>query len=147
MAEEAFIVWDERYVIGIPVIDEQHKALLKLTNELYEACRKGDEVAREEFKDTIRRTVEYVKFHFSAEEKILDRVKYPKICEQKQQHEGFVRKVLEEVKNFEGGKTFVPNQFVRFLRDWILSHIAMEDKKYAEYIFKLKKEGNLTSGV
>ncbi|MDR0525305.1 MAG: bacteriohemerythrin [Spirochaetaceae bacterium] len=144
MTEEAFIVWDDRYVIGIPVVDEQHKALLKLTNELYEACRRGDAAAREEFKDTIRRTVDYVKFHFSDEEKILERVKYPKIGEQKHQHECFVRKVLEDVKNFENGKTFVPNQFVRFLRDWILEHIAVADKEYAEYILRLKKEGHLT---
>jgi hemerythrin len=147
MAEEAFIVWDERYIIGIPVVDEQHKALLDLTNELYEACRKGDEAAREQFKDTIRRTVDYVKFHFSNEEKILERVKYPKASEQKQQHECFVRKILEEVHNFQTGKTFVPNQFVRFLRDWILEHIAVSDREYADYIHRLKKEGALNLGV
>ncbi|MDR2535740.1 MAG: bacteriohemerythrin [Treponema sp.] len=147
MAEEAFVVWEDRYAIGIPIVDEQHKELLKLTNDLYQACRQGDEKARERFKDAIRSTVDYVKFHFSAEEKIIEGVRYPKIAAHKQEHAGFVREVLEEVKKFESGKTFVPNAFVRFLRDWILTHIAVSDKEYAEYILRLKKEGNLNPGV
>ncbi|MDR0569220.1 MAG: bacteriohemerythrin [Spirochaetaceae bacterium] len=144
---EPFVAWEDRYVIGIPVIDEQHQELLRLTNELYEACRQGDEVAGKLFKDTVRQTVDYVKEHFSGEEKILERVNYPELGPHKQEHENFVKKVIDEVKNFEGGKTFVPNQFVRFLRDWILAHIAVSDKKYAEYILKLKKEGALKIGV
>ena len=147
MAEEPFIVWEDRYAIGIPVVDEQHKELLRLTNTLYEACRQGDEVARIHFKEAVHSTVEYVKFHFSAEEKIIERVKYPKIAEHKQEHESFVRQVLEEVRAFESGKSFVPNAFVRYLRDWILTHIAVSDKEYAEYIFRLKKEGALNTGV
>lgn len=141
---EPFIAWEARYALGIPLIDSQHKELLALTNELYEACRAGDESARKLFKDVVRRTVDYVKFHFTNEEQILERVKYPVIEPHKKEHEAFVKKVLEEVKNFEDGKVFVPNQFVRYLRDWILSHIAVSDKKYAEYIFSLKKEGSLS---
>ncbi|MDR0562594.1 MAG: bacteriohemerythrin [Spirochaetaceae bacterium] len=144
---EPFIAWEDRYAIGILMVDEQHKELLNLTNALYEACREGDEAAGAIFKDTIRQTVEYVKKHFSAEEQILERVNYPELLAHKQEHEAFVKKVLEEVKNFESGKSFVPNQFVRFLRDWILAHIAVSDKKYADYIFRLKKEGALTLSV
>ncbi|MDR0525304.1 MAG: bacteriohemerythrin [Spirochaetaceae bacterium] len=144
---EPFIAWEDRYALGIPAVDEQHQELLNLTNELYEACRLGDEAAGKLFKDTIRRTVDYVKKHFSAEEQILERIAYPELASHKLEHEAFVKKVLEEVKNFEGGKTFVPNQFVRFLRDWILAHIAVSDKKYAEYILKRKKEGAFKTGA
>ncbi|MDR2484924.1 MAG: bacteriohemerythrin [Treponema sp.] len=147
MAEEPFILWEDRYAIGIPVVDEQHKELLRLTNTLYEACRQGDEAARIHFKEAVHSTVEYVKFHFGAEEKLIERVKYPKIAEHKQEHESFVRQVLEEARAFESGKSFVPNAFVRYLRDWILTHIAVSDKEYAEYIFRLKKEGALNTGV
>lgn len=143
MEKEVFVAWEDRYVIGIPVIDEQHKELLKLTNTLYEACRQGDAAARADFEKVIRSTVDYVKFHFSVEEQIMERVNYPEVHEHKKEHESFVIKVLEGVKNFESGKSFVPNIFVRFLRDWVLTHIAMSDRKYAEYIQQLKKQGAL----
>ncbi|MFP3089423.1 bacteriohemerythrin [Treponema sp. TIM-1] len=143
MSDNIIVEWDDRYLIGIPLIDEQHKELIRLTNNLYESCLQGDEAARENFRIAIQGTVDYVKFHFGAEEQILKNVNYPEFTAHKKQHEEFVRQVLEEVKNFEEGKKFVPNIFVRFLRDWILTHIAMVDKKYAEYIINLKKNGGL----
>ncbi|MDR1985709.1 MAG: bacteriohemerythrin [Treponema sp.] len=143
MVKEVFVVWEDRYSVGIPSIDEQHKELLVLTNKLYDACRNGEEKAREYFKEVIRGAVEYVQFHFTSEERIMERINFPELAAHKVQHTTFVKQVLEEVKMFESGKSFVPNAFVRFLRDWILTHIAMSDIKYAEYIHTLKKQGTL----
>jgi hemerythrin len=147
MDKNAFVVWDDRYSVGIPLIDDQHKRLIELTNDLYDACREGTEVAATHFKEAVRGTVDYVKYHFAAEEKLLENAKYPNFAAHKKEHESFVIKVLEDVKNFEEGKKFVPNVFVRYLRDWILAHIAVEDKKYADYILAMKKRGVLKQKV
>jgi hemerythrin len=143
VSDEHFVVWEGRYALGIPIIDAQHKELLNLTNELYTACLQGDSSARLSFREAVHSTVEYVHKHFSAEERIFENINYPKIAEHKKEHAGFIKRILEDVKNFESGKTFVPNIFVRFLRDWALAHIAVSDKEYAEYIMRLKKEGKL----
>ncbi|MDR3192036.1 MAG: bacteriohemerythrin [Treponema sp.] len=138
-----FIKWEERYSMNIPFIDDQHKELVRLTNELYQGCLMGDDVARDYFMKTVKGVVDYVGKHFSAEEKMLENINYPGLGAHKKQHEEFVKKILEDVKSFQDGKKFVPNEFVRYLRDWILSHIAVEDKLYADYIFNLKKKGLL----
>ncbi|MDR1957024.1 MAG: bacteriohemerythrin [Treponema sp.] len=143
MGTDVFVVWEDRYSVGMPSLDDQHKELFALTNKLYEACRGGEEVAREHFKEVIRGTVEYVQFHFTSEERLMERINFPGLAEHKQEHLAFVKQVLEEVKNFESGKSFVPNTFVRFLRDWVLTHIAMTDIKYADYIKTLKRQGTL----
>ena len=140
--DREFVVWEARYTLGISVIDDQHKELLNLTNELFSACRQGNEVEAI-FKEVIHKSVEYVKFHFSTEEKILEQINYPEISAHKKEHEGFIIKVIADVKSFESGKSFVPNAFARYLREWILAHIAVSDKKYAEYAMRLKKEGKL----
>jgi hemerythrin len=139
MAEEDFVVWDDRYSVGVTLMDDQHKELLRETNELYAACRESDVAARERFREVIKSTVDYVKTHFAQEEQIMEKVKYPELPNHKKEHEVFVQKVLDEVKAFEEGKTFVPNNFVRFLRDWILAHIALEDKKYGAFIADIRK--------
>jgi hemerythrin len=141
--DNILVEWDDRYSMGIPVIDDQHKKLIDLTNKLYAGCLAGDEKAQAYFMETVHGTVDYVKYHFSAEEKILEKVKYPALAEHKKSHEGFVKQVFNDVKSFEGGKKFVPNEFVRYLKDWILTHIAVEDKQYSKYIMDLKKRGIL----
>jgi hemerythrin len=138
-----FIVWEERYTLGIPLLDAQHKELFDLTNELYAACLEGDSSARSSFIEAVHSIVEYVHRHCSAEERIFENINYPKMAEHKKEHASFIKRVLEDVKDFESGKSFVPNAFVRFLRDWALAHIAFSDKEYAEYIMRLKKEGKL----
>ncbi|MDR1025219.1 MAG: bacteriohemerythrin [Treponema sp.] len=138
-----FVEWDDRYSVGIPLIDEQHKELIRLTNELYQGCLTGDDEAREFFFNAARGATDYVKYHFSAEERMMENIKYPYLAEHRRRHEDFIIKVLEDVKSFQGGRKFVPNNFVRFLRDWILSHIAIEDTRYARYIMELKRQGRL----
>ncbi|MDR2767856.1 MAG: bacteriohemerythrin [Treponema sp.] len=143
MSNEEFVIWDERYSVGIPLIDEQHKELIKLTNNLYKACLNGSEAARGHFREAVRGTVYYVKYHFAAEEYLLKKAKYPDFTRHKKEHESFVMKILEDVRNFKDGKQFVPNVFVRYLKDWILAHIAVEDKKYADYILGLKRQNEM----
>jgi hemerythrin len=147
MDDDILVEWDDRYSVNIQLIDDQHKELINMTNSLYKGCLSGDEAARSYFMETIRGTVDYVKYHFSAEEKMLENVKYPDIVQHKREHESFIKQILEDVEKFQEGKKFVPNVFVRFLKDWILTHIAVQDKKYSEYIFGLKKKGLLDSRI
>jgi hemerythrin len=128
-----FVAWEDRYDVGIKQIDEQHKRLVKFTNDLYNSCIQGQDEASETFRKTLKDVVEYVKVHFSTEEALMAEHGYPGYAEHKREHEGFVMKVLEQVSLFEGGKKFIPNQFVRYLRDWLLEHIAITDHRYCDF--------------
>jgi hemerythrin len=138
-----FVSWDERFSVGVPLIDSQHKQLIVVTNSLFEACQGGDETAKEQFKKTVREAVDYVKYHFSTEEQIMEKLLYSAFPVHKKEHTDFTQKVLTNVQTFESGKKFVPNQFVRFLKDWILSHIAITDSKLGEYLLELQQKGVL----
>jgi hemerythrin len=135
------VVWDEKYATGIKLIDDQHKELISITNELFQACLDGENVVKDVFKETMGRMVDYVRFHFGAEQELLQRVKYPDYQEHKKQHDTLVMQILSTVKEYNEGKKLAPNQFVRTLRDWILSHIAHYDKLYASYIANQLKNG------
>ncbi|MDR2479283.1 MAG: bacteriohemerythrin [Treponema sp.] len=136
------VEWVSRYATGIPLIDEQHKELINLTNKLFEACLKGDQTAQT-FKDTVRGVADYINYHFSAEEKMLEQINYPELPEHKKQHRLLAKQVLENIRLFEEGRKFIPNSFVRTMKDWILTHIAVVDKQYVKYIMNLKKKGTL----
>jgi len=138
------VVWDEKYATGIELIDSQHKELFSLTNELFRACMSDDETLRSVFIETMGRMVEYVRFHFGAEQQMLQRINYPDYPEHKKQHDKLIRDILDAANAHNNGDRLVANQFVRTMRDWILSHIAFTDRLYASYITDQKKKGLLS---
>ena len=145
MDAKEFVEWDSRFSIGIPQIDAQHKQLILMTNKLYKACQYSGDSAKEQFRATIREAVGYIRYHFTSEEKIMERIEYPGMEDHKREHRDFIQEVLEQVKDFEEGKRFVPHMFVRFLRDWVLSHIALTDTYLGEYLLH-QRRGDFSEG-
>ena len=138
------VIWEDKYVTGIELIDNQHHQLVDLTNELYIACLAGEDVLNTVFKDAMSRMVEYVRFHFSAELKLLNAINYPDYQNHKKMHDNLIHDILDAAKDFNDGKKFVPNNFVRTLRDWIFGHIAVYDKIYAAYVADEIRKGVIT---
>jgi len=143
MAEE-IVVWSAKYATGINVIDVQHRQLVKLANELYAACiTKGDEL-HNVFKASMKRMVDYVHFHFDAESNFLAAVNYPENVNHKNMHDALIKKILDAVKEYNEGKKFVPNNFVRTLVDWVFGHIGFYDKQYSLYVAEKLRTGVLS---
>ena len=138
------VQWEAKYATGIEIIDIQHKKLVDLTNELYRACLSRDASVEEMFKEAMGRMVEYVRYHFSEEQDLLQRINYPDYHDHKKQHDTLVMQILSAAKGYNEGKKFVPNNFVRTLKDWVFGHIAVSDKIYSGYVHEQKKKGLLT---
>ncbi|MCL2093775.1 MAG: bacteriohemerythrin [Treponema sp.] len=136
------ISWNDNYVVGIKKIDDQHKELLSMTNDLFEACTTGVDVAEDSFKNTIRMMVSHSKEIFSHEEELFELTAYADVAAHKAQHRDFMINILEHQKKFQSGVRYVPNSLARFLMEWISSHVAVDDKKfgiyYAEKIDEMK---------
>jgi hemerythrin len=132
--DSTIVAWDDKYLLGIPVIDEQHKKLVLMANELYAGCLQGGAEADACFKRIIHGLVDYINQHFAFEEKLLKGLAYPNFAAHKAEHDGFIRNVVQNVKDYEAGKPFVANNFARYLRDWVLQHIAFTDKKYVAFV-------------
>ena len=135
------VVWDNKYNTGMDEIDNQHKQLVCLINELYLACLSGEQAIGTAFKDAMSRMVEYVRFHFKTEEDIFKRINYPNYADHVKQHVGLIKTIIEASNDFEKGKRYVANKFVQTLKDWVLGHIAYYDKMYASYLADQKKIG------
>ena len=123
-------------MVGFEYLDNQHKELVKMTNALFESCKLGSKAADEAFLQTIKKAVAYARNHFSEEEKYMLTANYPNLAEQRQQHSDFMETVLKSMHDFEAGKT-APIEMARFLKTWLLNHIAKSDKQYVPYLAKL----------
>ena len=141
LQKSEMVSWSNSYSVGVSTIDDQHQELVRCTNALFFACLEGKEAAGDSFKESIHMAVDYIKQHFKYEENLLQKINYPALAEHKAQHEIFVKEVLSEVAKYESGNRFAPNTFVRFLKEWILNHIAIYDKKYGQYCAQLRAQG------
>ena len=137
------VSWEAKYATGIKLIDDQHKELVFLTNQLYKACNTGQEVIDTVFKDALHQMVEYVRFHFSTEQELLEHIEYPSWKDHAMEHDKLVRDIVEATKDYEAGRKYTPYNFARVLRNWVFGHIAHFDKLYSLYVVEEKKKGLL----
>ncbi|MBW5390349.1 bacteriohemerythrin [Brachyspira hampsonii] len=142
-----YIVWEDKYKVGYKRIDDQHLELIEIINDLHDCMdnrNSKDEVLKEEFKRALRKTVDYVAYHFSCEEKIMHAIKYNKIIEHSSYHREFTQTIYNYVISYESGSLDAINNLVQYLKDWFLNHILVTDKKFIkevkETLEKLSKE-------
>jgi len=131
------ITWSSTYSVGIKSIDDQHKELINLVNDMYNHIPGDEKTERAYFKNVIHQIVEYVKTLFATEEKILLASKFPGYAEHKKAHDLFILTVIENIRDYEDGKKINLASFTYFLKDWILTHIAITDKQYFDYLKRI----------
>jgi hemerythrin len=147
MYEQELVKWGPTYVSRVKIIDEQHRELFNLTNTLFKHCIGDQESEKKFFREVIHSAIDYVKIHFATEEKMMLATHYYGYADHKREHDSFVLTVVDAVRSFnETGKLNLI-QFTRFLKEWILSHIAVCDKKYFDYFQQIatrKRDGKLS---
>jgi len=149
MAKEnlELITWTDRLACGVKLIDDQHKGLVELVNEMFNHVTGNYQQEHDYFNRVIQEAVKYVKTHFATEEKIMLATKFAGYAEHKKEHDAFVLAVVDNIKDYEAGNRLTLSSFTRYLKEWILSHIAMVDKQYFDYFRKIatrKADGKLS---
>jgi len=127
----SLIDWDSSLSVGVAEIDEQHKKLVKMINELHEAMlqRRSTEI----MKNLLKGLADYTVYHFSTEEKYFDKFGYPDAENHKLQHDAFVNKVSEFQQKYNAGQVSLGVEINQFLKDWLLGHIKGADKAYSSF--------------
>jgi hemerythrin len=143
--DEDAVHWSDEYSVGFGVIDDQHKKLVRMTNSLFEGCRRGSAAADEALMRTIREAVEYAQTHFYTEERYMRETAYPGLEDHKKEHEAFVSTVMAAVNGGKRGRTEALS-LARFLKKWLLNHIAGSDQGYAPYLAGLPGGGGEPPG-
>ena len=127
------IRWGNPYMLGIKLIDDQHKKILQFARNVTKYCPKNEEEEYAYFKEVVLQVVEYIKIHFATEEGVMLATQFPGYDEHKKAHENFILTVIKSIKDYEAGNKQVIVNFSNYVRKWILSHITLLDVKYIEH--------------
>jgi hemerythrin len=147
MGEKEFFQLDERYFTGIRVIDDQHRELIRFINNFHQRCADDGELAESYFALTIQGFLRYIEGHFAEEERLMERIEYPDIPAHKAQHDVFLKEIFKIVEKCNRGETRNVKHFVRYLSDWLLTHITQIDRKYITWMHIMDKKPDEPRGV
>lgn len=128
--------WQEAFELGVPVIDQDHKRILEHYHELYLSMREGR--GQEDYERHMDFLMKYVEEHFEREERLQATSGYSEIERHKAMHQNFTLMVAQMIKEFQL-RGVTNRDLIRlnlFIKDWLLRHILIEDRKLAKHLKK-----------
>jgi len=126
------ITWNNNLRVNISKIDEQHRKLVSIVNDLNSAMGLGK--GKEIMGNVLSSLIDYTKSHFATEEELMEKYVYPGYLTHKADHDALTKQVNETMKKFTEGKAIVTVEVMNFLKDWLINHIQNTDKRYAPYL-------------
>ena len=112
-------------------MDEQHKKLIQLINDFYNAYQSG---TTEEVPALMEGVIKYTKVHFSREEKLIKQHGFPEYDSHKAEHDDFAKKAIAMNQKYISGDKSIAGEMAVVLSNWLTNHIVINDKKYGVYL-------------
>ena len=124
--------WDSSLHLGIHSIDDQHRQLVAMINDLHRAMKQRQ--TNEVMGGILDRLVSYTVYHFGHEEKLFATHKYPENEGHIKIHQSLIAKVKEFKTKLERGDSTISMELMDFLKDWLVNHIKVIDRKYVPFL-------------
>ncbi len=128
MKEPLYIVWNQKQAINVPILDEQHHAIVTAINSLYFFIAQGWGLSA--LSPTLKIVKATIGFHLKTEEGILEKLgaHYEILHAHSKIFNSFSFNADASLK--EAISEQDPMILLKFLRDWWLQH---HDKDHAQY--------------
>ena len=125
--------WDSNLETGYEKVDNQHKQLIAVLNDLIEASKEGK-------KDEVFKVLEFLNsytiIHFKTEEDLQLKYEYDDYAVHKQYHDAFKVNVANFSKRLaeEGSSFDLLGVITETIGDWFINHIKGDDFRMAAFI-------------
>jgi hemerythrin-like metal-binding protein len=129
-----WIPWLQAYEVNVSEIDEQHKELFRMFNELMDATWDGK--GKGAIRELLEFTANYAVTHFGTEEKCMQRYGYPGYVEHKKLHDDFTAGVVKFLGEYDenGITTDMVVTVISGLGKWTREHIRDVDQELGRFL-------------
>jgi len=126
----AYLDWSDDLDTGITVIDDQHKRIVAMINQLDAAQRSASKVQAGAVIDEL---IDYTVSHFAFEEAMIEEAGYIFTKAHKRVHALFIKRVEDYRERFKRGED-IADELKGMLGRWLFSHIRSDDRNYVEAV-------------
>ena len=124
------IEWNDKYNVGIPKIDEEHKKLIDIINKAVAASRHRDN--SREIIGILREISDFAQTHFATEETYMLECGYPDYEQHKKEHQDFTIETIAFLDDVGKGDRMLACEILEHLKVWFVSHIQGTDRGYID---------------
>lgn len=126
-----YIEWTKELEVGIPLVDKDHKVLVSLLNQVYDAIGNNEE--RAVLGSVLNSLSEYTNYHFAREEKLQEVAGYGDLQAHHQRHLTLAKQVHDICVRYEADSgTVQGDEILQFLKSWLVEHILKHDMSYRD---------------
>lgn len=126
----AYLEWNDSLATGVEEIDEQHRMLFKLINDL-DAAATGEAPDEDAVTDAMYTLSDYVAEHFGDEEALMAEHGYPGLAAHHDMHQRLTAQTLRFMTQFVNGEPVSLAELTEFLGNWLQGHIVEQDCRFA----------------
>ncbi len=126
------LTWNEKLSVGVEEIDNQHKHMMHLINDIDETVKSGG--AYLQLAPSIGELVSYARMHFGNEEKLLKLNQCPDFEAHRHNHIMLLKELTDLQKKAESASMDQFKELMSILKLWFPGHILGVDKKHADYL-------------
>jgi hemerythrin-like metal-binding protein len=128
-----FLNWNDTLGVGVKALDEDHKRMAALIDELHEGILSAQ--SNEILEDILSRLIDCTRSHFAREEKLLAEADYPNVSVHKAQHDALAEWAIQtEIDFYRGTLTAPLLDVVNQMKDWFLAHMNGPDHLYGAHL-------------
>jgi hemerythrin len=128
----ALIEWKDEFSVGVPDVDHEHRELIGLINELYDATK--DENSNYTVMDFLGEIYAHVSAHFALEEKIMRERRYDHYAGHKADHENLLDELRDIMDAYEEDAYFSDDEFTEAVGSWFTDHFSTKDARLHKHL-------------
>jgi hemerythrin-like metal-binding protein len=124
--------WNEGYLLGVSIIDSEHRKLFALADAVNEAVIHGDNTRAQ--KTLLTNFINALVTHFEHEEGLMNHYQFPDIEDHTDEHGAFTAQVLAMKRKLDAGAITLPLDAMQSVRNWFDRHIRRYDQLLVRHI-------------
>lgn len=127
-----FIEWEDTLSVGIDSIDNQHRHLIDLINNLYTTVISSN--SHLIIGPLLIELLEYVYIHILTEEAYFDKYQFPDKIAHSRLHTEFIHRIYTLQEHLSNANKPITIDDIKLIKDWFILHIMKQDIVYATFI-------------
>lgn len=123
--------WKQDYVLGVKIIDEQHKKLFEIAGRAFQLLKNDFRTDKyDEIVAILGELKDYTIFHFKTEEEYMMSIGYKKFLSHKVYHNDFIEAINNaDLSKIDKNQDEYIMELLGFVAKWIDDHILQKDKQ------------------